>query len=213
MAQQPADQRGRPPTPVVEAVRLRADEAPLIDGDLSDAAWALVPPLTHLRTREPVEDGEPTFETLVRLAQDGRALLIALDCRDAEPSAIRASQRRRDANLDPDDRVELVLDTLHDGSNAYFFQIGAGGCIGDALISSNGDTFNKSWDGLWDGAARITPSGWTAELRIPFATLAVSRDVTTWGFNLKRVVRRLREEVVWATPLQDSSLYRIRDAG
>src|SRR4029077_19435393 len=135
--------------------------------------WALVPPLAGLRTRDPVEDGTPTFETFLRVAHDGRALLIALDCRDGEPSGIRASQRRRDADLDPDDRVELVLDTLQDGSNAYFFEIGAGGCLGDALISRDGDSFNKRWDGLWDGAARITATGWTAELRIPFATLAV----------------------------------------
>ncbi len=59
----------------------------------------------------------------------------------------------RDANLDPDDRVEIVIDTFLDRRNAYFFQIGPGGSKGDALIASNGASFNKDWDGrsAWAG--------------------------------------------------------------
>jgi hypothetical protein len=49
----------------------------------------------------------------------------------------------RDAELDPDDRVEILIDTFHDSRNAYFFQMSAAGSKGDALVSRNGNGFDK----------------------------------------------------------------------
>jgi hypothetical protein len=195
------------------AVRIDPEQAPAVDGDVGDPIWASVEPIGELRQREPIEGAEASERTVVRIAHDGTTLFFALECYDSDPSGIRATQRRRDADLDPDDRIELVLDTQRDRRNAYFLQISPAGSYGDALISGNGRRFDKSWDGLWFGRARITDEGWFAELSVPMRTLATSPDVSTWGFNIKRFIRRKREELLWANPRLDSSLFRIRDAG
>ncbi len=195
------------------AVRIDASEAPAIDGSLSDAVWARVPPIPDLRMREPVEDGEPTERTVVRVAHDGTTLYVAFRCFDSEPDGIRATQRRRDARLQPDDRVEILLDTQRDRRNAYFFAIGAGGAINDALVSQNGGTTNRAWDGIWEGRARIDEEGWSAEMAIPFRTLATSRDVTVWGFNVERFIRRKREELAFGNPTRDVDFERVSEAG
>ena len=93
--------------------------------------------------------------------------------------AIRATQLQRDANLDPDDRVELIFDPFLDRRNGFWFQIGAGGSRGDALITNNG-SFNKRWDGIWFGRAKVTESGWQAELALPVATLNFDPNATRW---------------------------------
>jgi hypothetical protein len=201
------------PRPVAVVTRLPLGAGIVLDGDVSDPAWALVPPLTGLRTRVPVEDGEPGQRTEFRVAQDGRALWIAASCFDDAPGEIRATQRRRDADLDRDDRVELVLDTAHDHSNGYFFEVGAAGGMKDALLARGGDDVNTAWDGVWDARVQVNDRGWFAELRIPFRTLAIPPESTTWGFNIRRVVRRTREEIHWASPWQDSRLTRVPDAG
>src|SRR5262249_11863576 len=158
-------------------------------------------------------NGEPGQRTEFRIAQDGRALWIAAACFDDSPGEIRATTRRRDADLDRDDRVELILDTAHDRSNGYFFEGGAAGGMKDALIARGGDDVNTAWDGIWDSRVRVTDQGWFAELRIPFRTLAIPPGSETWGFNIRRVVRRTREEILWASPWQDSHLTRVPDAG
>ena len=56
--------------------------------------------------------------------------------------------------------MQIILDTFLDGRNAYWFQVGPRGSIGDALLSDNGFVLNKEWDGLWEGRARIhAPDG------------------------------------------------------
>ena len=62
----------------------------------------------------------------------------------------------------------------------------AAGSKGDALVTRNGRGFNKPWDGVWEGKARIDAEGWTAELAIPFKTLSFDpANATRWGFNMQ----------------------------
>ncbi|HKB16812.1 MAG TPA: DUF5916 domain-containing protein, partial [Planctomycetota bacterium] len=155
----------------------------------------------------------PTERTVVRFLYEERTLYIGIWCFDSDPGGIVATQMRRDARLDPDDRVEIVLDTFHDRRNAYFFQVGPAGGPGDALVTNNGSDFNKDWDGIWEGRSRIGPEGWTAEIAIPFRTVAFDEKGTTWGFNINRILKRREEESRWAGARQHLSLFRISEAG
>lgn len=195
------------------AVRIAPEEAPVIDGILNDKIWEKAEPIGELWQREPALKSAPSERTIVKFAHDGKNLYVALYCYDSSPKEIRDTQIRRDAMLDPDDRVEFLLDTLHDGRNAYFFQIGPGGSIGDALVSSNGSQFNKAWDGIWSGRAKTTEEGWFAELCIPFRTVTTNKDVTVWGLNVTRYIRRKNEECVWNDPSFDHNAFRISECG
>ncbi len=186
---------------------------PRIDGRLDDPAWRSVRPLTSLVQVVPVAGAEPSERTEIRITYDERAVYVAIRCFDSEPEAIRATQRKRDANLDPDDRVELLFDTYLDRRNAYWFQIGAAGSRGDALITKNGSSFNKQWDGIWYGRARIDSLGWSAELEIPAATINFDAQGDSWGFNVRRHIRRRNEEARWAGPEPRIRFFSVADAG
>ena len=138
------------PVPESRVHRITTSErCPAIDGDLSDEIWAVAAELGALVQVEPVRGAAPSEPTVVKLCYDESNLYIALWCDDSDPSGIRATQMQRDANLDPDDRVEILIDPFLDRRNAFWFQIGAAGSLGDALVTRNGASFNKPWDGIF----------------------------------------------------------------
>ncbi|MCB9881051.1 MAG: carbohydrate binding family 9 domain-containing protein [Planctomycetes bacterium] len=190
-----------------------------LDGVVQEAVWGRAVELQEMAQVLPVELEHPSRATEVRLFYDADHLYIALRCFD-DRRLVRARLGMRDANLDPDDRVEWWVDTFGESRFAYWFQIGAGGSRGDALISVGGDRFNKSWDGIWYGRSRVTDLGWEAEVAIPFRTMAFAKGVETWRFNVRRLRKENDEEMRWASPAnaysffslaRGGSLYGIRD--
>ena len=186
---------------------------PEIDGLLDDAAWRAVPTIGPLAQVVPVAGGTPSEETEIRLCYDERHVYVSILCLDRDPAGIRATQMQRDANLDPDDRVELLFDSFHDRRTAFWFQIGAAGSKGDALVGASGGSFNKQWDGIWYGRARITERGWQGELAIPTQTINFDPAGDTWGFNVRRFVRRRSEELRWASPEPRIRFFSVANAG
>lgn len=182
--------------------RISEQEAapPKLDGRLDEAFWSQCLVLGDFRQAEPVAGRVPSEATEILLAYDERNLYIGLRCWDKKPEEIRATQMARDANLDPDDRVELILDTFNDSRNGFWFQLGAAGSRGDALISRNGSNFNKRWDTIWFGDSKVTSEGWFGEIRIPFASINFDPETTQWGFNARRFIRTRNEEARWAAP-------------
>ncbi len=193
--------------------RVAEAEAPTIDGALDDACWQAAPTIGALAMVEPFEGRAPTQATVVKLLHDRHNLYLALWCDDNDPSSIRARERERDAQLDPDDRVEILFDPFENRRTAYFFQIGAGGSIGDGLSSHNGSRFDKPWDTVFDGAARVTARGWQAEIAIPFRSLPRKPGASSWGFNLRRLKRSSGEVSQWANPTQSVSFFRTSELG
>jgi len=174
---------------VARVGRVADHEAPRIDGELGDACWRDAPAIGELVMTEPWLGRPPTQRTVVKLLHDRHHLYLGLWCFDDDPTRIRASQRARDARLDPDDRVEILIDPFENRRTGYFFQIGAGGSVGGTLISQNGGRFDKPWDAVWSGVSRVTDEGWVAEVAIPFRSIPRREGAGRWGFNLARYVR------------------------
>jgi hypothetical protein len=202
------------PPPRLALVQRPSDlPPPVIDGVLDDPLWAAIEPESNFRQVLPLQNGPPSERTELRVAHDGRTLFVAVRCLDSDPAGVRGTQMRRDANLDPDDRVELLLDPFDSRRDAFWFQIGPAGGKGDALIGRNGSRFEKSWDGIFDAASALDERGWSAEFAIPFATTGFSPDAEQFGFNLRRFIRRKEEVVQWARPLQRIRFFSVADAG
>src|SRR5258705_13430086 len=82
--------------PSVKAVRIDASEAPTIDGDLSDPAWAKAAILDDFRQMDP-NAGEPATErTVVRILYDENNLYFSVYWYDPEPDKIQARSMSRD---------------------------------------------------------------------------------------------------------------------
>ncbi|HUR29642.1 MAG TPA: DUF5916 domain-containing protein [Planctomycetota bacterium] len=191
----------------------RTAKAPRIDGVLEAEVWSTAPSIGPLTQVEPHVGELATEATDVRILYDAQNLYLGIRCFDREPGKIVATQPSRDAELDPDDRVELVIDTFRDRRNAFYFQMSPAGSKGDALISGDGSDYNKPWDGIWDGKAAIDAEGWVAEIAIPFKTLSFAAGATTWGFNINRVIKRRNETDRWASPTLDAQVFQISRAG
>jgi len=191
---------------------VRVDTPPQIDGRLQEAVWQQAAVISDFYQRQP-DTGEPVTEpTKVYICYDQDNLYFGFFCQD-DPEKITAKELARDVSLAEDDRVQIILDTFMDHRSGYWFQIGPRGSIGDALVSENGAAFNKQWDGLWEGKARITDQGWTAELAIPFKTLSFRAGQTTWGLKLIRHIKRKLESVYWPTANLDTYRFQVSDAG
>lgn len=183
-----------------------------IDGALDEALWAEAVPLGPLTQVLPIEGAPPTVQTEVRLAYDEDFVYVGLRCGD-DPREVRARQMDRDAFVRYDDVVELWFDPFASERFAYWFQITPGGSIGDALISDDGTSFNKRWDGIWYGRSQVTAEGWTAELAFPVKTLAFDPEAPWWGFNVLR--RRVANGEVsrWAAASNAYNFFQISEGG
>jgi len=193
----------------VRAVKF--DQPPRIDGIIEEQ-WYEAVPVTEFLQREP-DTGEPfTLRTEVYFGYDELNLYVAFRC-FGDPDQITAKEMARDVSLGNDDRVQVILDTYLDGRNAYWFQVGPRGSIGDAIVSENGAAFNKAWDGLWTGKAHIHADGWDAEMAIPFKTMGFDKGTETWGVKLIRYFKRNEETGYWPVANLNSHRFQVSDAG
>lgn len=188
-------------------------ERPVLDGHLNEPFWDRALSITDLRQTLPIAGAAPSEATEILLAYDAQSIYVGLRCFDRDPAGIRATQMARDANLDPDDRVELLFDSFDDNRNGFWFQLGAAGSKGDALISREGSDFNKRWDTIWFASARVGDDGWFGELRIPCASINFDPEKARWGFNVRRHIRRRSEEARWASPEPRLHFFRPANAG
>ena len=210
----PSDARPR-----LEAVRLREGETVVLDGVLDEAIWQRAVAATDFRQRDPRPGAEATERTEVRVALDGRRLLLGVTCFDSEPDRLLANQMQRDQPFGGDDRFLWGLDTYLDGRTGYFFEINPAGAMGDGLVTGPGGggqfggNMNKSWDGIWIARVRRTEQGWVAEVEIPFRTLNLNPNTDMWGINFQRTVRRKNEESLWTGWQRSEGLLRMSNAG
>jgi hypothetical protein len=184
-----------------------------VDGALDEPDWAQAQSLGEIRQREPKEGAEATERTEVRVLADKNSLYLGVMCYDSEPRKIVGTQMARDAELEVDDRIELLLDTFHDRRNAFYFATNPAGALVDGLIIENGRSINLDWNAIWNVKVKRLAEGWCAEFEIPFKSLSFTAGRDTWGFNLSRTIIRKLEEDRWASPRLDVEFTQVSEAG
>ncbi|MCX6333013.1 MAG: carbohydrate binding family 9 domain-containing protein [Bacteroidia bacterium] len=188
------------------------EKAPAIDGFVDDEVWAGAAVVKELYQKEP-RNGDPVTEkTEFLFLFDHNNIYVGIRCFD-DPKGIIAKELARDVSLGEDDRIQIIFDTYLDGRSGYWFQLGPRGSIGDALINENGKYFNKAWDGIWDGKAKITETGWEGELIIPFKTMGFNKASETWGLKCIRYVKRKSETATWPATSLNSDKFQVSDEG
>ncbi|MEW5918190.1 MAG: DUF5916 domain-containing protein, partial [Gemmatimonadota bacterium] len=162
---------------------------------------------------EPVQGGSATGRTVVRVLADAASIIIGVRADDPEPHRITSFARDRDASLDNEDHIRVVLDTYLDGRSGYVFIVNPNGARYDALVANQGEGQNADWDALWEAATSRTGSGWSVEIRVPVKSLLFRRGLTTWAFNVQRRIQRLLETQRWASPDRDVKINLTSRAG
>jgi len=184
-----------------------------LDGVLDEPAWQRADPIGPFLQRDPKAGAPASEKTDVRVLFDADNLYLGITCYDRTPSAIVATQLARDADLEVDDRVTVVIDPFFDHRNGFFFVVNPAGARADGQISNNAEELSYEWDGIWDARARITGEGWVAEIVIPFKSLRFKPGQAVWGLNVERQIKRLQERDRWASPTPDVWISNLAAAG
>ena len=173
----------------------------VIDGDLSDAGWQGIEGVTTWYETKVGDSVEPPVKNVGYLAYDDKYLYAAFRFDDPNPRLIRAPLGDHDALSGTTDYGGLIIDTRNDGKTAQMFLANANGLQYDA-ISSDVSGEDNSPDWYWDTAGRITESGYTLEIRVPFSSLRYSNTAApTWGIMLYRNYPRERHYQMFSTKL------------
>ena len=210
----PAPARAQQPwqsLPIVEgtgraAVTLpRADATVQVDAVLDEPVWGSAIRLGGFWQYEPVDGQRAEDETEILAWYSADAVHFGIVAHDRSPASIRATVADRDA-IGGDDHVILYLDTFDDQRRAFFFGVNPLGVQTDGVRTEGGvgagnmfgGVSDDSPDYLWQSAGRITETGWIAEIRIPFESLALpSEDPQSWSFQALRAVQRTGHTYAW----------------
>jgi hypothetical protein len=155
---------------------------PKLDGRLDDEAWQSA---RSVSLRESDAPGE-ALDSMVALTHDEEFLYLAVSCQRATDCDYSPDERvrSRDADLQPHDRVELLLDVDRDYATYYRLAVDHRGwtnetCLGDA-----------SWNPTWYVASGGDETHWTVEAAIPLAELTADKTLKKnhWAVGLQRVI-------------------------
>src|SRR5882672_1698385 len=148
---------------MVTAARILG-QAPSIDGDLGDSAWSAVPVATDFVEGGPHPGALPSLRTEFRVLYDDQAIYFGVRALDQERSTMVAPFPRRDDET-RSDWIFVEIDSRHDRRTGFGFGLNPRGVQVDATFDAF-INYDYAWDGVWQGAARIDSTGWSAEYRI-----------------------------------------------
>ena len=190
-----------------------ANAAFALDGQLTDPAWSTADSILNLVTIEPEEGGVPAGQTTVKVLVNASEIIVGVLCRDTNPAGIVSFSKARDADLEREDHVLIVLDPFQDGRSGYVFAVNPSGARFDGLVSEQGEEVNSAWDAVWEAKTSRDSRGWSAEIRLPIKSLSFKKGLTGWGFNVQRRVQRLQETSRWSGASRDHEIYQTSQAG
>ena len=139
--------------------------------------------------------------------------MIGVVCEQPDIKEIVSFSVRRDAALNSEDHIRIVLGPFADGRSGYVFAVNPTGARYDGLINPGGESDNPDWDGIWEAATARLPNGWSVEIRIPVLTLAFKPGLHEWHFHVQRRIQRRLETDRWASPNRQYQITQTSRAG
>lgn len=178
---------------------------PEINGILDDPIWKKAPVATDFTQYEPYNGREPSFPTEVKIIYDNQGIYVGAKMYDPNPDSIltelgkrdfvglKRARRMEEVNAD---KFSFLINPFNDGINMMEFTVSASGVKSDAKHIGRETDFN--WDGVWRCAARVSDSGWVAEIMIPYSTLRFPSELkSNWGVHFFRNIKRYKEWDTW----------------
>lgn len=181
-----------------------------VDGRLDEPVWSQLTPISEFVQTNPSEGAPVSEKSEAFLFYDDENLYFGFKCYDSEPGKIVARYDTHDARTNSDS-VNIFIDPFGDRRTGYFFSVNARGVQFDALMKE-GQTFDATWDGIWQSAARLESWGWSAEVAIPFKSIRFQPGVP-WGLNLGRDIVRKNETANWQMVTRFDGFMRPSKAG
>ncbi|NBP68144.1 MAG: hypothetical protein EBU52_05320 [Cytophagia bacterium] len=174
----------------------RVQDAPRIDGDLTDPVWKQSSEKIQFHQFAPNNGSPSDFYSSVEILYTDHAIYIGARLHDPEPNKILKEFGKRDDVDRNADWFAFMVDPYNGGINAFTFFVSAAGVQGDFYVTV--EDFDENWDAVWSSAVKIDEQGWIVEMAIPYFALRFPKqNVQTWGLNFYRNVKRKQEESYW----------------
>jgi hypothetical protein len=183
---------------IADIAQIGVAEAPTIDADLTDPAWAKAGIIEDFRQANPNAGELPTERTIVRVMYDENNLYFGVHAFDSEPELVTIRTQARDGNLGTGDFMRFYLDPGVTRRDGYIFDVGPEGARTEGLLQNNAEVLWE-WDAIWQARGTRVADGWIVEVAIPFASLSYDAGRTDWGFDVARSIRRKTERVRWTS--------------
>jgi len=184
------------------AVRLRPDEHIALDGTLDDPAWRRAPVFDRFVEHEPDNGAKPAGATRVQILYDRAAIYVGVTALDDHPERIRAPLVRHDGVNRTQDSIVVYVDAIGKRQSAQIFGVNAAGSATDGMQIAADDLEDLSPDFDFDAASARNEHGYTAVLRIPFASLRYASDAQAgWRILVSRRVPRDQFSVWLSAPI------------
>jgi len=165
----------------------KTESPPVIDGRLDDPVWKHATRFDRFIIFKP-DYGKPASEkTILLMTYDRENIYFGFDCRDSEPSKIKAAMSKRDS-INGDDWIAILLDTFGDKQGGYLFMVNPLGVQEDGMTNADGNG-NSSFDTVWKSKGMVTSTGYTVEASIPLKSIR-------YPFKKKIVMRLLSSRYI-----------------
>ena len=189
-------------TPLESPITGKIKTRPKLDGVLDDDCWNAMfanSQMQLIKMTPPGNDAQAKTD-VVLFGYDDDFFYVAARCNKLTRHHYRESQaaRARDAQIQNEDRIEIVIDTDRDYASFLHFEVDHRGWCRDGTNASQG------WDPEWFVAQNSDEKSWTIELAIPIQQMTASETVgqTAWAVSLARRVGR-KSPNLWNTPALD----------
>jgi len=173
-----------------------AGAAPMIDGDLNDAAWQgrapLEPFVPYVNvTKEGVQPTE------ARVTYDAAALYVGVRSVEPKQGEMQIVGEKRDDSVWMGDSVDVFIQPAGQAPVYYHFIINPKNVLWDARWSDGDDL---GYNATARTAAKLGNGEWTAEIAVPWADLKMEPPAagTTCRANICRQRLPDREQTAWS---------------
>jgi hypothetical protein len=172
------------------AVCAMTKTAPELDASFKEAAWPVQPQVDGFVVPEANAFAEA--QTNVRVCYTRDTLYVAVYAREPRMDTLVATLTNDDAALWEEE--SFAVEFSAPGGPTFRFVVNP---LGARFDSRDGDA---AWNGEWQAVAKAYPTGWAAEIAIPFPTLGVRTPAgDSWTFDCTRTRRNVKnEQSVWA---------------
>ncbi len=169
-----------------------------VDGHLDERAWKEVPGVEQFIVSDPDTLEKPRYRTIVKVFYTDEGLFVGFDMEQPQSTLVKRYSGRDNGWLNRD-AVSITLDTSGEGRYGYWMNLALGGNQTDGTVLAERE-FSEDWDGAWIGETRVTDSGWSAELFLPWSQVAMPQRDKERVINayVSRKVAHLDER--WTIP-------------
>ncbi|MBL0147007.1 MAG: carbohydrate binding family 9 domain-containing protein [Chitinophagaceae bacterium] len=177
----------------------KTDKPVIIDGNLTDEIWNILPPATDFIISHPTFGKTSSHKSEVKITYDNYAVYVGAYLY-GNPETIGKQLTERDKIDRQDvDIFTVGFDTYKDRQNAFVFRVSSAGVQADAKLSNGGTMYDANWDAVWESKVSIKKDGWVAEIKIPFSAIRFSKNkLQNWGLNFARFIRKENENSIWS---------------